>query len=177
MAKELVERVDDMYEVARCFMTGKTVKETAEKLGISTSEVHYLQGQWTKHMQKMAAGNMDLHNRLMAILMEVSEHYKLLEREAWAVIEEERKGGDNRVAVSAIKAQAGILKDKTDMFAKMGMQQNSELMLRLRQAEEAQEVLVDILKEVLCGGCRPIVMRRLQEVTPEAEVLEVKDVK
>lgn len=163
-----------MYTVGEMSFKGKNPHEIAKALDIKFKDVTYLQKQWVKHLNGIAHGNLDLHDRVMQIIIEIDLHFKRLIKESWDIIEESRQGGDNRTANTAIANVHKIEKDRAGIWQSAGQDNTAEIMAQVRQAEEMHKKIKEIFSEVLCTRCKQEVRRRLADIEDtvvEAEIV------
>ncbi len=82
--------------------------------------------------------------------------------------------GNLGAKTTSIKIISDIESKRIDILQKAGLLNNNELAMQIAEAEERQEVLIKILREVSskCDNCKVEVAKRLSQASGQAEVIE-----
>jgi len=102
----------------------------------------------------------------------------MLINKAWETVEQADLAADYRTKVGAIKLVAEIQGKQMEMLQKAGLLDNTEMGARIAEAEEKQEVLMGILRDVTskCDKCQREVKQRLSRISGVVEPVEVVQV-
>lgn len=166
-----------MEEVGRLYMRGLNATQISRELDIPRKEAKSLLDEWRVWLKNVSETNLDIKDRVMAVLYEVDEHWRLVIKEAWDTVEQAESAGQFGTKTSTLKLIASINKDRAQMFQQAGLNQDEELIAQLNEAQRAQEVLVQTLKEIKQKHpeVAEIISRQLANIESEVEVVAIEE--
>jgi hypothetical protein len=165
---ELADRWERINLVVDHFLKGVTnPTEIAKITGIKRGDVIDYLNEWRSVVQS----DRQVQIRAREALGAADQHYAMLIKSAWSVVEDATTLGNLAQKTSALKLISDIQQKQIDMLQKAGVLENSEMAAKIIETEEKQEVLINILKEVVfsCNTCRPKVQERLSKASGRAE--------
>jgi site-specific recombinase len=165
---ELADRMESINRVAEEFLKGNTNPNAIAKVtGMKRAEVQEYLDEW----KTIIHSDRQVQIRAREALSGADQHYSMLIKEAWEVIEEAKRQGQLPQQTAALKLVADVQQKQIDMLQKAGMLDNNEMAEKIVETEEKQNVLVEIIRDVVsgCERCKPIVFGKLSKVTGQAE--------
>lgn len=170
-AIELAGQFDQMNKVVEEVLKGNTVAKVSSNLGITRVQVENHLKTW----KEMVKDSNVIRDRAKEALVGADEHYNLLIKEAWDVVNEAGIAAELSTKNSAIKLIADIEAKRIDMLNKAGVLENDSMADQILESERKQELLIGILRDVTssCDHCKWEVAKRLQEVTGQVEAVVI----
>lgn len=165
---ELADHWERINRVVNEFLKGNTdAGKIAKITGFTRKDVVEYLNEWRGVVQS----DRQVQMRAREALGAADQHYSMLIKEAWGVIEEATTTSNLAQKTAAIKLVADIQQKQIDMLQKAGVLENNEMADKILETEEKQQILAGIIKEVVseCSVCKPKVMARLSDVTDKAE--------
>lgn len=165
---ELADRWENINKVAEEFLKGNTNPTTISKVtGFKRAEVLDYLEEW----RMVIRSDKQVQVRAREALVGADQHYSMLIKEAWDVIEEAKRQGQLSQQTAALKLVSDVQQKQIDMLQKAGMLDNNELAEKIIDTEEKQQVLVEIIRDVVstCDHCKPLVFGKLSKVSGQAE--------
>lgn len=167
---ELADRWERINQVVAEFLRGNTnPTNIASSTGLKRAEVIDYLNEW----RTVIHSDRQIQMRAREALSGADQHYSMLIKEAWAVVEEADRTGQLPQKTAALKLIADIQQKQMDMLQKAGVLDNNEMAEKIIETEEKQQVVVDIIRDVVsqCTKCKPLVFSRLSSVSGQAEEL------
>jgi site-specific recombinase len=167
---ELVDHWENVNKVAEEFLKGNTtITGIVRATGMKKSEVVEHLEEW----KSIVHSDRQVQLRAREALNGADQHYSMLIKEAWELIEEAKRQGQLPQQTAALKLVADIQQKQIDMLQKAGMLDNNELAEKIVETEDKQKILVSIIRDVVsgCDRCKPLVFSKLSDVTGQAEEL------
>lgn len=165
---ELADHWERINRVVNEFLKGNTDPTNLAKItGFTRKDVVEYLNEWRGVVQS----DRQVQMRAREALGAADQHYSMLIKEAWDVIEEATNTSNLAQKTAGIKLVADIQQKQIDMLQKAGVLENNEMAEKILETEEKQQILAGIIKEVVseCEVCKPKVMARLSDVTDKAE--------
>lgn len=165
---ELADHWERINRVVSEFLKGNTdAGKIAKVTGFTRKDVIEYLNEWRGVVQS----DRQVQMRAREALGAADQHYSMLIKEAWDVIEEATTTSNLAQKTAGIKLVADIQQKQIDMLQKAGVLENNEMAEKILATEEKQRILAEIIKDVVsqCETCKPKVMARLSEVTDKAE--------
>jgi hypothetical protein len=168
---ELAGQFDQMNKVVEELLKGNTTAQIARTLDLTRAQVDT----HIKNWKEFAKNNDNIRSRAKEALAGADEHYTLLIKEAWDVVNQAGNAGEFGNKNSAIKIIADIEAKRIDMLNKAGVLEDNGLSDQLMETERKQEILVGILRDVTskCDHCKFEVAKRIGQVTGQVEAVIV----
>lgn len=169
---EVAGQFDQMNKVVEELLKGNTSNQIAKNQGLTRVQVEKYISTW----KELVHDNTAIRERAREALAGADEHYNMLIKEAWDVINEAGVSSELGIKNAAIKLVADIESKRIDMLNKAGVLEDNSMADQIMESERKQEVLVGILKDVTssCDKCKWEVAKRLSEVTGQIEAVVVE---
>lgn len=167
---EQAERAGELY------MKGFSDAEIATELGIKRREVTQALNNWRDLLRRETMSSLDIKDRVMDILVETEESLKLARKEAWSTVQQADNSGQYSTKVQALKLYRDVSRDIYEIFDKAGINQDAELIEEMNRTHEAQEKLIELLKEIKeeFPEVSRLIAQRLSRITGgDVEVMEI----
>lgn len=154
-----------MQQCAQLSMKGKTNREIGTELDIPTRRVTNYLEQWQQFVIRQAEQDTSMAEYFTNKVYESLEHYKLLEREAWETVEFCDQHEIVGQKISAMKLVRDIQSNKDKLLQMTGAKEDTALREQFQRAQEVNQILSSILREVsaACDHCRQEVRLRLTD--------------
>ena len=170
---ELAGQFDQMNTVVEELLKGNTPNQIAKRLDITRAQVENHIKTWKSFVHD----NQAIRDRAKEALAGADEHYSMLIKEAWDVVNEAGVAAELNTKNSALKLIADIESKRIDMLNKAGVLEDNSMADQMIESERKQTVLVNILRDVTssCDHCKWEVAKRLSEVTGQVEAVVITD--
>jgi hypothetical protein len=171
---EIEKPFDQMNKVVEMSLKGYNPGQIAKELELKRADVIRTLEEWKSYAQN----DKTIQERAREALTASDQHYSMLINKAWETVEQADLAADYRTKVGAIKLVAEIQGKQMEMLQKAGLLDNTEMGARIAEAEEKQEVLMGILRDVTskCDKCQREVKQRLSRISGVVEPVEVVQV-
>lgn len=173
MPKELdtLDRIEQMNTVVAQLLKGDNATAIAKNTGLKRAQVIEYIDEW----KLLAQNNKTIQSRAYEALTGMDEHYSMIIRELWGVLEEADMNNDLRTKTTVLKNLADIEGKRVDLLQKAGLLDTQQMGDEVIEMERKHEILITILREVTsdCPHCKVEVARRLSRVTGKAETIVV----
>jgi len=168
---ELAGQFDQMNTVVEELLKGNTPNQIAKRLDITRAQVENHIKTWKDFIHD----NQAIRDRAKEALAGADEHYSMLIKEAWDVVNEAGVASELNTKNSALKLIADIESKRIDMLNKAGVLEDNSMADQILESERKQTVLVNILRDVTssCEHCKWEVAKRLSEVTGQIEAVVI----
>lgn len=170
---EVAGQFDQMNKVVEELLKGSTSSAIAKNLNLTRVQVDNHIQTWKELVQDNSA----IKARAKEALAGADEHYNMLIKEAWSVVDEAGVAAELNTKNAALKLIADIEAKRIDMLNKAGVLENNDMADQILESERKQEILVGILRDVTsnCEHCKWEVAKRLSEVTGQVEAVIVNE--
>ena len=160
-----------MNKVVEMSLKGYEPGKIAKELEIKRAEVVRILDEWKSYAQN----DKTIQERAREALTASDQHYTMLINKAWETVEQADLAADYRTKVGAIKLVAEIQSKQMEMLQKAGLLDNAEVGARIAEAEERQDILIGILRDVTskCPVCQREVKQRLSRISGVVEPVEI----
>jgi len=168
---ELAGQFDQMNKVIEEVLKGNSPAKVATSLGLTRVQVENHIKSWKNFVQD----NKVIRERAKEALAGADEHYNMLIKEAWDVVNEAGIAAELNTKNAALKLIADIEAKRIDMLNKAGVLESDSMADQILESERKQDILVGILKDVTanCDKCKWEVAKRLSEVTGQVEAVVI----
>lgn len=172
----LVEKIDVAEEAGRLFLKGKNEVQIARELNISKKEAYHAIQDFRLLLKRNAESALDVRDRLMEILYESDEAFRMVIEEAWNTAGQADINGQYGTKVQALKLVESATKNRADMLQKSGMSQDSEVIDHLNEVEEKQALIIQLLKDIKeeFPEAAEMIATRLSRIQSEVEVISIE---
>jgi hypothetical protein len=170
---ELAGQFDQMNTVVEELLKGNTSNQIAKRLDITRAQVENHIKTWKSFVHDSQA----IRDRAKEALAGADEHYSMLIKEAWDVVNEAGVAAELNTKNAALKLIADIEAKRIDMLNKAGVLEDNSMADQILESERKQSILVNILRDVTssCEHCKWEVAKRLSEVTGQVEAVVITD--
>jgi hypothetical protein len=173
LPKELdtLDRIEQMNSVVAAHLKGDNATAIARQTGMKRAQVIEYIDEW----KQLAQNNKTIQSRAYEALTGMDEHYSMIIRELWGVLEEADMNNDLKTKTAVLKNLADIEGKRVDLLQKAGLLDTTQIGDEVVAMEKKHEILISILREVTsdCPHCKVEVARRLSRVTGETETIVV----
>lgn len=167
---ELADRWEKINSVVSEFLKGNTnPSQIAISTGYKRADVVEYLNEW----RSVIHSDRQIQIRAREALSGADQHYSMLIKEAWAVVEEADRTAQLPQKTAALKLIADVQQKQMDMLQKAGVLDNNEMAEKIIDTEDKQRIVVEIIREVVskCAHCKPLVFLKLSDVSGQAEEL------
>jgi len=173
---DLVEKIDFAEEAGRLFLKGKNPTEIARDLGITKREANVAIADFRGLLKRNAESALEVRDRLMEILYESDEAFRMVIDEAWNTAGQADINGQYGTKVQALKLVESATKNRAEMMQKSGMSQDSEVIDHINDVEEKQALIIQLLKDIKneYPEAAEMIATRLSRIQSEVEVIEIE---
>ena len=170
---EVAGKFDQMNKVVEELLKGNSPAQISKSLGITRAQVENYIDAWKGFVHD----NNAIRERAKEALAGADEHYNMLIKEAWDVVNEAGVASELNTKNAALKLIADIEAKRIDMLNKAGVLEDNSMADQILESERKQDILVGILKDVTanCDHCKWEVSKRLSEVTGQVEAVVIND--
>jgi hypothetical protein len=168
---DLEKPFEQMNKVVEMSLKGYEPGKIAKELEIKRADVVRILDEWKSYAQN----DKTIQERAREALTASDQHYSMLINKAWETVEQADLAADYRTKVGAIKLVAEIQSKQMEMLQKAGLLDNAEVGARIAEAEEKQDILIGILRDVTskCPTCQREVKQRLSRISGVVEPVEI----
>lgn len=165
---ELADRWENINKVAEEFLRGNTnPTQIAKALDMKRIDVIEYLDEW----RMVVRSDKQVQIRAREALVGADQHYSMLIKEAWDIVNEAGQNNQLRDKTAALKLISDVQQKQIDMLQKAGMLDNHEMAEKILETENKQEVIVGVIRDVVstCDHCRIQVAERLSKISDKAE--------
>jgi predicted transcriptional regulator len=170
---EVAGQFDQMNKVVEELLKGNSPLQISKSLGITRAQVDNYIDAWKGFVHD----NNAIRDRAKEALAGADEHYSMLIKEAWDVVNQAGVTEELNTKNAALKLIADIEAKRIDMLNKAGVLEDNSMADQILESERKQEILVNILRDVTsnCDHCKWEVSKRLSEVTGQVEAVVITE--
>ncbi len=161
-AAEHYQRMDQAVDL---YLDGLNETMIAKQLGIPRAQIL----KYIKEFNEVAHSDPILRQKGRERVNEFDEQINKIVREVWKTVKEAENSGDLKTKTTLLKNLSDILAKRVEVLQKSGMINDAAMGDEIARMEENQQILVDILRTVLCDVCKNNVASELAKVTKEPE--------
>lgn len=172
----LVEKLDFAEQVGKLYLQGKNPTDIARQLDASRALVLTAISDFKSVMRRESETAIDIRDRLVDIMFEADESFRMVIDEAWSTVREADNAGELRNKISALKIVETTTKSRADMVQKAGMGQDEDIINQLNDNERKQQVLIKLLKEIRDSHpeVAELIATRLSQIQNEVEYVSIE---
>lgn len=165
--------MDRAEEVGRRFLKGQNYNIIAKEMGIQRREVIEAHENFKAMLRRESESASEVRERLLDIIYESDEAYRMLIDEGWKTSQEADNQGQLSNKINALKLVQSTVKIRTDMLQEAGISQDNEIIEELNAAKEKQDILVGILRDIKdeYPEIAAKIAKRLSRVSGSVEVI------
>lgn len=168
--------MDLAERVGRLHLQGQNPAQISRELDVPRRQVTQALEDFRGLLRRNAESAVDVRERLMDIIFESDEAFRMVIDEAWTTVRQADTGGQLGAKVNALKLVESSTKNRAEMLQKSGVSQDNEIIEQLNETEERQGVLINLLKEIRTSHpeVAELISRRLSQVQTEVEHISVE---
>jgi hypothetical protein len=170
---EPANRYETMQKIVDAYVRGAKPSDIARELGVRRQDVDEHLSEW----RDIIINDKFVQERAKESLANADAHYNQLIAQAWEVVEQADSEPDNpkymAQKLTSIKLIGDLEAKRFTMLKEMGLLDNASLAAEIAERERKEEIMVSILREVICDHCKPEVIRRISEITGRMEPVEI----
>jgi hypothetical protein len=170
---EVAGQFDQMNKVVEELLKGNSPAQIVRSLGLTRVQVDNYIDTWKSFVHDNTA----IRERAKEALAGADEHYNMLIKEAWSVVEAAGMSEELNTKNASLKLIADIEAKRIDMLNKAGVLEDNSMADQILESERKQDILVSILRDVTssCEHCKWEVSKRLSQVTGQIEAVVIND--
>lgn len=157
----IAEPVAEMARVGELTLKGKSIREISKELELPYGTVKEYVQSWKDSLRYSEYASVKAKDAVF----EADNHYALIKKEAWRVATEAKDDGDRRNELASLKLAGDIEARRVDMLRTAGLLENNELATQMLETERKQEILIGIIRNVICPTCKQAVAKELSKIT------------
>lgn len=160
-----IEKFEKLEKVAELHLKGFNYSQISRELDITPAHAKHLVDEYKDFVRDRAQEDPDLLDRLVENTMEVLETMNMISKEAWETYEQAKEFEMIQQRNAGLKNLMDINERKAKLLNLMGGNADSGSTARLRRAEQVNDIVSSIIKEVIadCPNCRVEAQIKLQE--------------
>lgn len=168
---DLAERVGKLY------LKGRNPTDIGRELDIPRRQVNVALEDFRGLLRRNAESAVDVRERLMDIIFESDETFRMVIDEAWTTVQQADAGGQLGQKVAALKLVESSTKNRAEMLQKSGVSHDNEIIDELNETQERQDVLLQLLKEIRTEHpeVAELITRRLNKIQSEVEAIVIEE--
>jgi len=172
----LVEKMELAETVGRLHVQGMNETEIAKNLNVQRKDVVLALRDWRALLKHNSETATDIRDRMLDILYEADESFRMVVKSAWDIVEEASNSGQLGAKTNALKLVESSTKSRADMLQKSGISQDDEIVEQMNEQERRQEILVGILKKARTQfpEAAEFISRELNKIQSEVEAVEIE---
>ena len=148
--KTILDKIRDIEEAGLLAVKGYAYHEIASLLSISTSQAKEYISEYKKLINKQAEEDPYFLERIQFNTIKALQEFDHLSKEAWETINIATDHGMVPARIQAIKLAGDIATKKAQLHKLMGGNQaDSEYIARMQKAENVNQILSKILRDVI----------------------------
>jgi hypothetical protein len=174
---KLVQQIEFAEQVGRLHLQGKDATTIARQLDVPRAQVTRALGDFRALLRKNSESAVDVRDRLMDILYEADESFRMVIDEAWETVKQADDQGSLAVKVQAMKLVESATKNRADALHKSGVSQDDEIIEQLNETERRHAIFIELLKEIKLKHPQvsELISRALTKAGDQVDVIEVVD--
>lgn len=176
LSSSLVGKLETAEEVGKLFLKGKNVTQISRDLDLPVKIVNAALADFRELLKRNAETVVDVKDRLMDILFESDEAFRMVIDEAWNTVSQADINAQYSTKVQALKLVESATKNRAEMLQKAGMSQDSEIIEHINDVEEKQALLIQLLKDIRdeYPEVAELIAIRLSRIQSEVEVISIE---
>lgn len=158
-------------------MQGHSAADISAELDIPRRQVTTALRNWQDLLRQQAETGVDIKDKVMDILFESEQSFRMAKKEAWATVEQTDRAQQFGHKIAALKLHKDITKDIYTIFETAGLGQDIELIEEMHRTQEVQEQIIALLREIKdeYPEARDAITRKLAKLTGgEVETMTIE---
>lgn len=161
----LPDRINDLERVADLYLKSYRPSEIARKLDLSPAQVKNYINDYQAIVQDRVNNDPEFLDRLAENTLEALERMDSIVSETWETYETAKDNDMINQQINLLKAAGDFEEKRAKLLQLMGAKVDGGMMARMNRAEQVNEVVSRVIKEIVvdCPRCKVEVMPRLAE--------------
>lgn len=143
-----LETYDRLVDVGRMHMRGRSAREIAQELDVSTAQINKDIQEWKELNARLMRESGTFAQQLTDIIAEVDQHWRMIIREAWEIQEDAKADLSRKDQLAALKMIADIEKNRAAVFGDAAKQQDEQLIGQLEETQWQVEQVEKLLRRI-----------------------------
>lgn len=171
-----IEKLDLAETVGRMYLQGQTATQIARSLDAPRTQVVAALEDFKSLLRRESDSAIDIRNRLVDIMFEADESFRMVIDEAWRTAKEADAAGELKTKVVALKLVESSTKNRSDLVQRVGVGQDEDIIDQINDTEERQQVLIELLKEIKeeHPEVAELIATRLSRIQSEVEAITIE---
>jgi hypothetical protein len=148
--KSLIEKIKDIEQAGLLHVKGYTTRDISTLMGVKVNVIKEYIEEYKKILNKTAADDPYFLERVQFNTIKALQEFDQLSKEAWETINIATDNGMVSARIQAIKLAGEIATKKAQLHKLMGgSQADGEYIARMQKAENVNQILSKILRDVI----------------------------
>lgn len=171
-----IEKLDLAETVGRLYLQGQTATQIAKTLDAPRAQVVSAIEDFRSLLRRESESAIDIRNRLVDIMFEADESFRMVIDEAWRTANDADNAGELKTKVAALKLVESSTKNRSDLVQRVGVGQDEDIIDQINDTEERQQILIQLLKEIReeYPEVAEIIATRLSQIQSEVEAVTIE---
>jgi hypothetical protein len=171
-----IEKLDLAETVGRLYLQGQTATQIAKSLDAPRTQVVAALEDFKSLLRRESDSAIDIRNRLVDIMFEADESFRMVIDEAWKTAKEADAAGELKTKVTALKLVESSTKNRSDLVQRVGVGQDEDIIDQINETEEKQAVLIELLREIRneYPEVAEVIATRLSQIQNHVEVVAIE---
>lgn len=141
---DIIRHQEEQEKIVSLYARGVSLSEIRKQTGLDRKKIE----QHLAEFRDFARNDKYMLARSREIVLTVDQHYSDIISQYYNAIEEANMGNDYKAKMSGLSAVAKIESDRVEFLRKAGLVAESHVGDMVAAAEEKQEILIGILKNI-----------------------------
>jgi hypothetical protein len=171
-----IEKLDLAETVGRLYLQGQTATQISKDLDAPRTQVVAALEDFKSLLRRESDSAIDIRNRLVDIMFEADESFRMVIDEAWKTVKEADAAGELKTKVTALKLVESSTKNRSDLVQRVGVGQDEDIIDQINQTEEKQAVLIELLREIRNEHpeVAELIATKLSQIQDNVEVVSIE---
>lgn len=176
MSDNLLEKIDFTEHVGKLYLQGRNATQIAKDLSVPRGQVVVAIEDFKSILRREANTAIDIRNKLVDIMFEADESFRMVIDEAWATVREAENAQELRNKISALKIVETATKSRAEMVQKVGVGQDEDIIDQINETEAKQQVIIQLLKQIRdeYPQVAELIATRLSEIQDNVEYVAIE---
>lgn len=171
-----IEKLDLAETVGRLYLQGQTATQISRGIDAPRAHVVAALEDFKSLLRRESDSAIDIRNRLVDIMFEADESFRMVIDEAWKTAQEAEAAGELKTKVTALKLVESSTKNRSDLVQRVGVGQDEDIIDQINDTEEKQQVLIELLREIReeHPEVAEIIATRLSRIQNNVEAISIE---
>jgi hypothetical protein len=171
-----IEKLDLAETVGRLYLQGQTATQISKNIDAPRTQVVAALEDFKSLLRRESDSAVDIRNRLVDIMFEADESFRMVIDEAWKTAKEADQAGELKTKVTALKLVESSTKNRSDLVQRVGVGQDEDIIDQINETEEKQAVLIELLREIRneYPEVAELIATRLSQIQNQVEAVSIE---